>query len=295
MTNLLNETPNLIAFVKTVECGSFSAAARQISTTPSAVSKGVARLEKALGIRLFLRSTRALSLTPDGQLFFDRISPLLRELQAAGDMVGATRELSGRLKISLPTEIARLVMDALLTDFSANHPNLRLVVGVTDRFVDVIREDYDVVFRAGRVAESDLIARKLMEMEMVLVASPAFLDRFGYPETVEELAKLPFAKHYVPGRTFEVEFANGDRIAPDGLIECDSGSGLQAAALHGLGIAYLMKTVVRRDIDAGRLVQLLPKLRLPLLPLSALHGFNRSVPQRVRAVSDFVASELHKI
>src|SRR5690606_23618726 len=136
-----------------------------------------------------------------------------------------------------------------------SHPDLSIVVGVTDRFVDVIREDYDVVFRVGRVAESELIARKLSKMEMVLVAAPSLLERYGNPVNIEDLAKLPFAKYYVPGRPFEVLFSNGSRIAPGGPIECDSGFGLQAAALHGIGVAHLMKFVVANDIEAGRLVQ----------------------------------------
>ncbi|WJR66378.1 LysR family transcriptional regulator [Neorhizobium sp. CSC1952] len=295
MTNLLTETANLIAFVRTVETGSFSAAARHMATTPSAISKSVARIERVLGVRLFLRSTRALVLTSDGQLFFDRVAPLLRELQAAGDIVGGQTGLSGRLKISLPSEVARVVMDALLKDFAASHPDLSIVVGVTDRFVDVIREDYDVVFRVGRVAESELIARKLSEMEMVLVAAPSLLERYGNPVNIEDLARLPFAKYYVPGRPFEVLFSNGSRIAPGGPIECDSGFGLQAAALHGIGVAHLMKFVVADDIEAGRLVQLLPELELPSLPLNALHGFRRSVPLRVRAMCDFIANEINNI
>ncbi|WP_029621292.1 LysR family transcriptional regulator [Pseudorhizobium marinum] len=295
MTSLLSETSNLIAFVRTVETGSFSAAARHMGTTPSAISKSVARVEKVLGTRLFLRSTRALTLTSDGQLFFDRVAPLLRELQTASDVVGKERGLTGRLKISLPSEIARVLMDALLRDFAESHPDLSMVVGVTDRFVDVIREDYDVVFRVGQTTESELIARKLCDLEMVLVAAPALLERHGSPTNIDDLAKLPFAKYYVPGSRYEIAFADGSRISPEGSIECDSGLGLQAAALHGRGVAYLMKFVVAEDIEAGRLIRILPGAELPSLPLNALHGFSRSVPQRVRAICDFVAKEISAI
>ncbi len=295
MTNLLTETANLIAFVRTVETGSFSATARLMGTTPSAISKSVARIENVLGVRLFLRSTRALALTSDGQVFFDRVAPLLRELQTASEVVGAKKGLSGRLKISLPSELARIIMDALLKDFAASHPSLSIVVGVTDRFVDIIREDYDVVFRVGHVADSELIARKLSDVEMVLVAAPSLLERCGSPKNIEEIAKLPFAKYYIPGRPFEVLFANGSRITPGGSIECDSGFGLQAAALHGRGVAHLMKFVVAEDIKSGGLVQLLPELPLPSLPLNALHGFSRSVPLRVRALCDFIAAEVNNL
>lgn len=294
MTNLLTETANLLAFVRTAETGSFSAAARQMASTPSAVSKSVARVEKVLGVRLFLRSTRALSLTSDGQLLFERVAPLLKELQTAGEVVGGQKGLSGRLKISLPSEVARILMDRLLADFVASHPQLSVIVGVTDRFVDVIREDYDVVFRVGHNAESELIARKLSEMEMVLVAAPSLLEQHGEPSSLVDLEKLPFAKYHFPGRPYELIFSSGDRISPGGQIECDSGFALQTAALQGLGVAHLMGVVVAEDIKAGRLVRVLPEMKLPVLPFNALHGFRRSVPTRVRKICDFVASEVNK-
>ncbi len=181
MPHLLSEAPGLAAFVRAVEAGSFSAAARDLGTTPSAVSKSVARLERHLGAKLFRRSTRVLALTPEGQAFFDRMAPLLQEIEQSADVVQPSADLRGRLRVSLPSEIARLLMDAILTRFLAQHPSLDLEIGITDRPVDLIREDYDVVFRVGHVPASDLMVRTLAQLEMVLVASPAFLDRWGRP------------------------------------------------------------------------------------------------------------------
>src|ERR1044072_8305998 len=110
MPNLLNEMPGLMAFVRTVEAGSFSAAARDLETTPSAVSKSVGRLEKKIGARLFLRSTRALTLTQDGQVFFERVAPLLRDLDSSGDAIRSEVAPSGRLRISMPSELAPLLL-----------------------------------------------------------------------------------------------------------------------------------------------------------------------------------------
>ena len=132
VANLLNETSGLMAFVRTVEAGSFSAAARDLATTPSAVSKSVARLEKKIGTRLFLRSTRALTLTQDGQVFFDRVAPLLRDLDSSDEAIRSDASPSGRLRISMPSELAPLLLPRLFSSFAADHPNLHLDIGTID-------------------------------------------------------------------------------------------------------------------------------------------------------------------
>lgn len=292
MSNLLSEAASLVAFVKAAEVGSFSAAARQMDTTPSAVSKSVARIERVLGVRLFLRSTRALTLTADGQRLLERVGPLLRDLQNAGDDLGPEKSLAGRLKISMPSEIARLMMDTIFERLAVSHPDLHLIVGTTDRFVDVIREDYDVAFRVGHIADTELTARKLGELETVLVASPALIERSGLPITIDELAHLPFARYFMPGRPFEITFKDGTRISPKGRIECDSAYALRTAAIHGLGVAHVMRYAVSDDIEAGRLIQLLDPRLLPSAPLTALHAFGSTSPLRIKLVCDLVAQEL---
>lgn len=251
MPNLLSEAPGLVAFVRAVEAGSFSAAARDLGTTPSAVSKSVARLERHLGAKLFRRSTRVLALTPEGQAFFDRVSPLLQEIEQSADIVQPSAELRGRLRVSLPSEIARLLMDAILTRFPARHPALDLEIGITDRPVDLIREDYDVVFRVGHQPESDLMVRTLAQLEMVLVASSAFLDRWGSPRSVDDLRALPFARYFVGRRVPEIRFADGTTIATRGRVGFDSGFGLRAAAKLGMGVAYLTRCIVEEDLRRG--------------------------------------------
>lgn len=293
MANLLEDAPGLLAFVRSADRGSFSAAARDLGTTPSAVSRAVARLEQRLGRRLFLRSTRVLTLTPEGQAFHETVAPLLKEIDAAGDAVG--NGLSGKLKISLPSELARILMDAILDKFARPNPTLNLEIGTTDRHVDVIREGYDVAFRVGRLSASGLIARKLADMEMVIVASPDLIAKHGEPRTVEELAALPFARYVGSSEPFAITFSNGTTISPAGAIDCDSGFALQRSALRGMGAAYLMEHVVRDDLRQGALVRLVPSAPLPTLPLNAVHAFGRNTPPRIVQLCDLIARELRQM
>jgi len=293
--NLINQTPSLVAFVRTVESGSFSAAARLADMTPSAVSKAIGRLEVDLGAKLFRRSTRHLSLTPEGQAFFERVAPLLRGIEDSADAVRPAGDARGVLKVSMPSEIGRLLMAPITTRFLARHDTLELDLSLSDRHVDVIREGYDLVFRVGVAQDSDLVSRTLAQLDMALVASPAFLARHGEPATLEQLRGLPFVRYLFRSRALPIRFEDGTSIQPRGRIGMDTGAGLRAAALEGMGVAHLMKCTVQSDLDEGNLVQVLPQLRLPSLPLHAMHAFGRLTPARVRLFTDFVAREIQRI
>lgn len=295
MPNLLNEAPGPIAFVRTVEAGSFSAAARGLKTTPSSISRGIARLEKHVGSRLFLRSTRALTLTPDGQEFFDRLAPLLKEIDSADERIQGAAGAAGRLRVSLPGVLGGLLTRPLLSKFVKSNPAIQLELGITDRSVDLIREDYDVVFRIGGSAQGDLIVRKLAQLDMVLVVSPAFVAEHGMPETMSKLRQLPFARYSIAGRPQPVRFADGTEFLPSGSVDCDSGHALHAAALEGIGISHLLRCVVAADLAAGRLVELLPNGQLAPVGLVALHAFGRTVPSRVSLLCTFIAEEVKSL
>ncbi|NLS07428.1 LysR family transcriptional regulator [Rhizobium sp. P32RR-XVIII] len=291
MPNLLDETSGLMAFVRTVETGSFTAAARDLRTTPSAVSKSVARLEKRIGTRLFLRSTRALTLTQDGQAFFERVAPLLRELDASDGAIRSQVAPSGRLRISMPGELAPLLLPRLFDTFAKNYPDLQLDVGLTDRFVNLVREDYDVALRVGTPMQEDLIVRRLADLPMAIVASPAFINTWGSPKSADDLVGLSFARYAMGGAAQPVRLADGTAFIPKGRVDCDTGMALIHAARSGLGAAYLLRCLVTDDLQVGTLVDLTPEIGLPKLPLSVLHAFGRTVPARVRLFCDFMAGE----
>lgn len=291
MPNLLDETSGLLAFVRTVEAGSFTAAARDLNTTPSAVSKSVARLEKKIATRLFLRTTRALTLTQDGQMFFERVGPLLRELDTSDEAIRSQMTPSGRLRISMAGELAPLLLPRLFGAFATNYPDLHLDIGLTDRFVDLVREDYDVALRAGVPKQEDLIVRRLADLPMIVVASPAFLKTWGDPKTAEALADLPFARFTMGGAVQRVRLADGTAFIPKGRIDCDTGAALIHAARSGLGAAYILKCLAKEELRTGALITVAPDIALPTLPLNVLHAFGRTVPARVKIFCDFIAVE----
>ncbi len=294
MPNLLGEASGLMAFVRTVEAGSFSAAARDLETTPSAVSKSVSRLERKIGTRLFLRTTRALTLTQDGQAFFERVAPLLKELDASDEAIASRSAPSGRLRVSMPGEFAPMLLPGLFTRFAAAYPDLHLDIGLTDRFVDLVREDYDVVLRAGAPTQGDLMVRPLAELPMVIVASEPFAKTWG-AQASEDLARLPFARYVSNGVVAPVRLADGTSFVPAGRVDCDSGFAMIQAAMSGLGAAYLLRCLVAAELETGALVDLAPHCELPSLPFNALHAYGRTAPLRVRLFCDFVASEAKRL
>lgn len=288
----LERTTGLFAFVRTVEAGSFSAAARIAGTTPSAVSKNVERLERRLGIKLFLRSTRSLALTTDGAAYYERIAPLLQALEEADGALGEAGTARGRLRISLPGILGPILVDALTRDFVARYPDIALEISITDRHVDLVREGYDVALRAGEVAATDWIARPLGMLPLVLVAAPAYLKRAGVPSSLQEFGKAAHIRYRLGARAYPIGFADGSQLAVDGAIDVDSGQAMRIAALNGTGIAQLLRAAVADDLAAGRLVEVLPQKPLAAVPVQTLHAFGRFAPLRVRLFHDFVAAAL---
>jgi DNA-binding transcriptional LysR family regulator len=178
MTSILEKTTGLVAFVRTVDAGSFSAASRLIGSSQSAVSKSVARLERRLGVRLIQRSTRTFSITAEGQAYYERAAPLLRGIEAAEEAVQVATEAKGLLRVSAPQEFGRILIAAWAPEFLARHPSVKLELNITDRNVDVIREGYDLAVRMGDLRDTELISRKLADLRWILVAS-------GKDQTVE--------------------------------------------------------------------------------------------------------------
>jgi DNA-binding transcriptional LysR family regulator len=278
-----------------VETGSFSAAARVIGSTPSAVSKSIDRLERRFGVKLFLRSTRTLNLTVDGAAYFERIAPLLRALEDAEEVLHAADSTRGLLRVSLPKVLSGILLDALTSDFRTRHPRIKLDLSITDRHVDLIREGFDVGLRCGQVDDTELFVRPLGRLPMVLVASPAYLAREGRPQTLEALKAASHLRYMRGGRPFGIAFANGAVLSPEGVFDADSGIALRIAVLNGVGIACMPKAWVEDDLQAGRLEIVLPDEPLESPPIQALHAFGRIQPLRVRLFTDFVAERLRPL
>lgn len=294
MIDPLDHAAGLSAFIDAVETGSFSAAARRAGTTPSSVSKSIGRLERRLGVRLFVRSTRSVATTVEGAAYFERVAPLLRALAEAQDVV-RTRSAEGRLRVSLPTDLGRLLLDPLTRIFIPRNPGVRLEVDLSDRHVDLVREGYDLALRAGVAPDPDLVARPLGAAPLVLVASPEHLDRHGRPETLADLAAARHVRYRLHGELFPIRFANGVTLRPEGVLDCDSGFALRSAAINGVGVAQLLRWTVDEDLRAGRLEVVMANSPLPIVPLRILHAFGRFQPLRARLFSDFVAEQVDRL
>lgn len=295
MTTILEKTAGLVAFVRTVDAGSFQAASRLIGSSPSAVSKSVAKLERRLGAKLIQRSTRQLGLTSEGIAYYERVAPLLRALDDAGDIVQNTGTARGLLRVTAPVELGRGLIASWAQLFLTEQPEVKLELNVTDRHADLIRENYDVAVRIGALTDSGLTARGIASLPTLLVAAPAYLQRRGTPASIADLRAHDFIRYIRSGRPLSVTFADGTEIMPDGRFDTDDGGAIRHAALAGAGIAHLMQFAVKEDLNAGRLLRVLPEMPLPTMPVHIVHAFGRQLPVRARLFVEFLVRQMGRL
>jgi DNA-binding transcriptional LysR family regulator len=278
-----------------VDSGSFSNASRSIGSSPSAISKSVARLERRLGVRLLQRSTRTLSLTSEGAAYYERVAPLLRAIEDAEDVVQAAASARGLLRVTAPVFVGRTLIAEWSQAFLARHPNVKLELSVSDRHADLIREGFDVALRIGDLADTELTARKLAELPMIIVASPDYVARRGMPRSVDELRKHACLRYLLAGKPFPFSFADGSSFTPESTLDSDDGITLHHAALHGAGIAQVLRFATEEDLVAGRLVEILPDVAMPSVPMHVVHAFGRQLPVRARLFVDFLVERVSRI
>jgi DNA-binding transcriptional LysR family regulator len=283
----------LTAFVRVVEAGSFTAGARLLETTPSAISKSMVRLERRLGVRLIHRSTRSMALTAEGQAYFARVAPLIHAVEDAAEALDPDSVVKGTLKVSMPGEIGRALLEPVTRDFQPRFPDLRIEASLSDRHIDLIREGFDIVIRAGKLEDNELIARPLGRLPLVLVASPAYLDRHGHPASVEALGQHTHVRYRLSGAPFPLQLSGGESMAlPAGVFDADDGEACRTAAKNDLGILQILHRTVLKDLAEGRLHLVLPNVALTPVPVFALHSYSRAVPARLRHFLDFAENTL---
>ena len=278
-------------FVRVVESGSFSSAARDLHMTPSAVSKMIGRLEDRLGVRLLSRTTRKLSLTEEGRVFYQRITPILSEVAEAEETVSlSTAEARGVLKVNASTAFGQYQIVPLIPAMLERYPSLQVELTMTDSIVNLVEEGFDVSIRIGNLTDSSLIARKLGIANRVVVASPAYLERHGVPKCPVDLEQHQCLKLSIPTSLNKWEFvlADGPRtVEVSGRFEADNAIALHEAALAGLGLFRAATFVVGDDIKAGRLVQVLQEFEISGDPgIFIVWPHNRNLSAKVRAFVD---------
>lgn len=287
---------SLAMFAAVVEQGSFSAAARLLGLSPSAVSRTIDRIEVRLGVRLLLRSTRALSITAEGQAYLQAARRILADLDDAEQQIADQGAPRGRLRVSAALSHGRLCVVPLLGEFAALYPHILVDIALTDTLVDIAAGQADVAIRFGPLADSALTARKLGETRRVIVASPDYLSRFGTPQVPEDL-------HHHNCLNFNFRrvepvwpFSHAGRdfaLTVKGSIEANNGETLGQLAAIGVGIARVGAFSVVQEIADGRLVPILEEFNPG--DVEAIHAVfvgGATTPARIGAFVDFMAGRL---
>ena len=265
--------------------------------TPSAVSKLVARLEARLGVRLVNRSTRRFQLTPEGAAFYERSVAVLADLDEAEREASAGALPSGRLRVNANVPVGTHLLLPIVPAFLACHPQVSLDIALTDRVVDLLEDRTDVALRSGPLKSSRLVARKLGQTRLMVVASPAYLARMGTPRTPADLAShncLAFSYvRAVNGWPF-TKRGRRTEVMPQGNTQISDGEALRAVAVAGLGLARLAEFQVRADLDAGRLMPVLEDYNPgETEDIHAVYvGQGAHLPARVRAFLDFLVAHV---
>ena len=293
----VNRSGEMEVFVQAVDRGGFSAAAREMGMTPSAVSKLIGRLEARLGTQLVQRSTRKLQLTTEGQQFYERSQRVLADIDEAERCVTAGAAPRGRVVLNASVAFGLHMLVPLVPRFMQLHPQVLLELALTDRVVDLMDERADIAIRWGPLPSSDLLARRLGETAQSIVASPAYLARHGTPHQPADLqghSQLDFSyRRRVPDWPLRV---GGQlvEVPVQGSVRASNGEALRQLALAGAGLARLSRYAIQADLDAGRLVAVLEKYNpKDAAPIHAVYlGKVDRVPGRVRAVLDFLVEQL---
>lgn len=298
---MINRGGEMEVFVRVVEYGNFSAAARALHLTPSAISKLISRLEDRLGVSLVVRSTRGLQLTREGEVFYDRAQKIVADIEQSERMVThASDDAGGILCVNSNIPFAQHFLLPMVPDFLAAYPGITLNLVQNDLPVDLIYERADVAIRTGNLEDSSLKARKLMESKRHVVASPDYFERFGKPSHPNDLKNhnclnfnirrsldiWPFLDNTTSPSTWIEQPVNGN-------IRIDNGETMRRLAIDGLGLARLSDFHVRPDIKAGKLVSVLEEFNPgDLEPVHALFVDQAHLATRIRVFLDFVVKAI---
>lgn len=295
----MGELESIRVFLTVAAQQSFAGAARQLGMTPASVTRTVAALEAQLGVQLLVRTTRQVSLTSAGAGYAMRVTPLAKGLAEAAD---ETREgqgvTSGRLRISAPLSLGVKVLPAVLSQFVALYPQTSVDVSLSDRFVDIVDEDFDLAIRvSGPPSDKSTIWRKICKIPRLMVATPNYLRTRGTPQQPEDLAD-----HNCLGYRDDLgedvwHLSNGKRQRAQkaqGRLSANNGDLLAALVLNGDGIALLPRFIVEADLAAGRLAAVLPDWFAPEIWLTLYYPPYEQLPMRVSTFSDFFETHVNE-
>lgn len=282
-------------FTRVAEAGSFVRAAETLSLPSSTVTSTIKNLEKHLQIRLLNRTTRRVSLTPEGLQYLVQCREILSLIEhAESNLTTSGKRPQGRLRVDMPGGIAQFIVMPKLKDFYRLYPDIYLMIGVSDRQVDLVQEGVDCVIRTGELHNSTLVARPLGRFRWITCASPDYLRQYGIPATPDELLRH-HAIHYFSGsarRTSELRFARGTEILSvpvNGDVAVNETGLYIKMCLEGFGLAQLAENIVTGHLQEGRLIEVLADWQPPSVPVTLLYPHQRFLSPAVRAFADWIA------
>jgi len=286
----------LIAFVAVVESGSFSRAAEQLGQDNSVVSRTIKRLEQKLDIQLLNRTTRQISLTHEGERYFSRVQKILQEMASAeNDLLEHRNVPQGLLRVDAATPVVLHVLAPLVAEFTERYPKISLSLFSSESNINLIDRKVDVAIRVGELDDSSLRARKLMLSYRSVLASPAYLQKWGIPTSVDDLANhrcLGFNEVMALNK-WPLLCADGQQLTIRPFISAGSGETLRQLCLSGNGIACMSDFMTQQDIANGHLVELLiPEVMRIAMPLHAVYYSDQAVSTRIRCFIDFLSERL---
>jgi LysR family transcriptional regulator for bpeEF and oprC len=290
----MDNLSGILAFVRAAEAHSFTKAARQLGMSPSGVSKSISRLEDQFKVRLLHRTSRSVTLTPEGTVFYERCRRIVADLEDAEQLLTQAREVPrGVLRMTLPLSVGRLYLARIIPEFVQRYPELTVEASITDRLVDLIEEGCDLAVRMGKPPDSRVIARRLATGVLTTCASPSYLKRHGTPRSPEDLAGHNCIRFVVAGtgRAQDWKFQrDGKRfsISVSGNLTLDHAEALVEAALAGTALIQISSYVTAAAIRDGNLKAVLTGFQVESPAIWVMYPQNRHLTPRVRAFVDFL-------
>lgn len=292
----MDQIQGMRVFVRVVEAGTFTRAADSLGLPKGTVTKQIQALESRLRVKLLNRTTRRVTVTPDGAAYYERTARLLNDFdEIEASMTNAQANPAGRLRIDVGSSMARLLILPELADFCARYPEIQVDLGVSDRAVDLIGDNVDCVIRGGELLDPSLVARRVGTLPYMTVAAPAYLKRYGVPQHPSDIEKRHhFVNFFLGGtrRIYAHEFHRGDEhieLTGPYRVSVNETNAHLAAVLGGFGIGQIVSVMAQPHVTSGELVEILPEWTRAPLPVHVVYPPNRHLSAKVRVFVDWVA------
>ena len=293
---------DLVTFLTVVEAGGITAAADRLKLTKSVVSQRVSTLEAALDLQLLQRSTRVVRTTDDGQALYERMRPLVDDMHAGVERIASrSGSLTGRLRITVPLSFGNMYLAPIVAGFAKKNPDLELVLDLEDRFVDLVRDGYDVAVRIGNLQDSSLMARKLADEPRFVVCSPDYAAEHGMPKDVADLANHRCLDYALVQNRQLWQFESGEEGGPERSVALTSriivnnGDIMRDLAIAGLGLIMAPRFLVRAALADGRLIVALPEARPKPYAIYVIYPPAGTLSPKVRAFVDHMVEAFHRL